>query len=339
MIAVELINEAVSDGARLYKACNVLEITTRTYNRWKDSDYIDKRKGAKKSIPRKLSSAEQDKIEKLACSTRFVDSNPYEIVAQLLDEGIYIASTRTFYRVLKDRGLINHRRRERAPRNISKPPELLATGPDQVYSWDITWMKSEVNGRYYYAYMLMDIWSRKIVGWEVHNRESQDISSDMFIRLKSKLKLNGINLHSDNGNPMRGSTILATLQQLGVTPSFSRPRTSDDNPYSEALFKTLKYKIDYPKFFNGLYEARSWIGNFVNWYNTEHKHSGIGMITPEQRHSGKGDRIMAKRNRVMLKAYNNNPSRWSNETKNWNNIKEVYLNPSEETKIRLDIAV
>ena len=200
-------------------------------------------------------------------------------------------------------------------------------------------MKSEVNGRYYYAYMLMDIWSRKIVGWEVHNRESQDISSDMFIRLKSKLKLKGVKLHSDNGNPMRGATILSTLQQLGVTPSFSRPRTSDDNPYSEALFKTLKYKIDYPKFFNGLNDARSWIGNFVNWYNIEHKHSGIGMITPDQRHSGKGDRIMAKRNRVIVEAYNKNPTRWSNKIKNWNNIKEVYLNPTEETKISLDIAV
>ena len=339
MMAVKLIKEATNDGARLYKACDVLEITTRTFNRWRDSDYIDKRKGSSKHIPRKLSDDERNKIEQISCCPRFVDSNPYEIVAQLLDEGVYIASIRTFYRVLKDRDLIKHRGKERAPRNVSKPPELLATGPNQVYSWDITWMKSEVNGRYYYAYVLIDIWSRKIVGWEVHNRESQDISSDMFIRLKSKLKLKGVKLHSDNGNPMRGSTILSTLQQLGVTPSFSRPRTSDDNPYSEALFKTLKYKINYPKFFSSLHEARSWIGDFVDWYNTEHKHSGIGMITPEQRHSGKGDKIMAKRNWVMVEAYNKKPSRWSNKTRNWNNIKEVYLNPTEETKVLLDKAV
>lgn len=338
-MAVELISDAVNDGSRLYKACEVLEINTRTYNRWKHFGTGDQRKGASKYIPRKLSEFERNKIEKVACSPRFVDSTPYEIVSQLLDEGVYIASIRTFYRVLKDMGMIKYRGRCRPPRNISKPPELLATGPDQVYSWDITWMKSEVNGRYYYAYMIMDVWSRKIVGWEVHNRESQDISSEMFIRLKSKLKLEGVRLHSDNGNPMRGSTILSTLQQLGVSPSFSRPRTSDDNPYSEALFKTLKYRINYPKFFKSLEEARFWIGDFVNWYNTEHKHSGISMITPEQRHSGKGDKIMAKRNRVMVDAYHSNPSRWSNNTKNWNNIKEVYLNPTEETKIRLNEAV
>jgi len=336
-MAIILISEAVLNGARLFKACEVLEISTRTYNRWNDSDYTDKRKGAPKTIPRKLSEAEKDIIEKTSCSTKFVDSNPYEIVAQLLDEGIYIASVRSFYRVLKDRGLIKHRGKERPPRNISKPPELLATGPDQVYSWDITWMKSEVKGMFYYAYIVMDVWSRKIVGWEVHNRESQDLSSEMFIRLKSKLRLDGVLLHSDNGNPMRGSTILSTLQQLGVSPSFSRPRVSDDNPYSEALFKTLKYKINYPKFFKSLSESRSWIADFVDWYNTDHMHSGIGMITPEQRHSGKSDRIMAKRNRVMLKALNQNPSRWSNKIKNWNNIKDVYLNPSEETKIRLKL--
>lgn len=338
-MAVTLIGKAVESGARLYKACEVLEITSRTYNRWKTLGYTDKRKGAIKKVPRKLTEEEQNQIEKMACSRRFVDSNPYEIVAELLDEGIYIASVRSFYRVLKERKLINHRRGDRAPRNISKPPELVATGPDQVYSWDITWLKSEVSGKYYYAYMVMDVWSRKIVMWEVHDRESQDISKEMFISLNSKLSLKGVNLHSDNGHPMKGATILSTLQSLGVAPSFSRPRTSDDNPFSEALFKTLKYKVSYPEFFYGIDSARVWTANFVDWYNTKHKHSGIGMITPEQRHSGKGDRIMKKRSKVMTAAYMKNPARWSNEIKSWINVKNVYLNPSNETKEALRKAV
>lgn len=337
--AVVLIDEAVNAQARLYKACEAIGISTKTYNRWNKMKLIDQRKGASKKIPRKLSEEEKDEIETIACSHRYVDCNPYEIVASLLDEGVYIASVRTFYRVLKERSLIKHRRKDRVARNISKPPELKATGPGQVYSWDITWLKSEINGKYYYAYVVMDIWSRLIVAWEVHDRESQELSKDMFNNLNSRLDLKGAKLHADNGHPMKGSTILSTLISLGVAPSFSRPRTSDDNAFSEALFKTLKYRVNYPDFFDGIDKAREWAAYFVDWYNTKHKHSGIGMITPEQRHNGQGDKIMNKRNSVMEKAYLTQPERWSNGVKKWTNIKTVYLNPADQKTVSVKIAV
>ncbi|MCP4294007.1 MAG: IS3 family transposase [Proteobacteria bacterium] len=312
-IAIKLIDEAVSDGAGIVKACEVLDISVRTYYRWRKNADGDKRRGAEKKIPRKLTLDEEQEIISVSCEKRLCDCTPYQIVAILLDEGRYIASTSSFYRVLKASDLLHHRKRGRSNKKKATPPELVATGPNQVFSWDITWLKTDVNGIFFFAYMIIDIWSRKLVGWEIHTKESADISSQMFKRLSRKLKLKGVKLHSDNGHPMRGSTMIQTLYNLGILPSFSRPRVSNDNPFSESFFKTVKYTAGFPSFFTDLEHARAWMADFVNWYNTEHRHSGIGLITPEQRHCGEGSIIMGKRNNVMSKAYSLKPERWSSK--------------------------
>ncbi|MEM5948981.1 IS3 family transposase [Spirochaetia bacterium 38H-sp] len=328
MLAVELLDEAVANGARLFKACEVLDISVRTYYRWKSNKTGDLRKGAAKRVPRKLTEVEKREIINISCSERFADSNPYQIVAILLEEGIYIASVSTFYRVLREYDLVHHRRKGRAGTAKKAPPELVTTGPNQVWSWDITWLKSSIMGMYFYAYVVIDVWSRKIVGWEINVKESDKIASELFKRLASEQNIRGIRLHSDNGNPMKGATMLMTLYKLGVIPSFSRPRVSDDNAYSESLFKTLKYTAGFPKCFSDLSHARAWMADFVNWYNTKHRHSGIGYVTPQQRHSGESNIIMKKRNQTLAKAYALKPERWSLKPAFWNDIKKVYLNPS-----------
>jgi len=334
-VAIGLIDESIESEATLCKACDTLDISVRTYYRWKKDASGDKRRGAEKKIPRKLTSEEEQEIVNISCEKRFCDCTPYQIVAILLDEGRYIASTSSFYRVLKARDLLHHRKKGRSNKKKATPPELVATGPNQVFSWDITWLKTDVNGIFFFAYMIIDVWSRKLVGWEIHTKESVDISSSMFKRLARKLKLKGVKLHSDNGHPMRGSTIIQTLYNLGILPSFSRPRVSNDNPFSESFFKTVKYTAGFPSYFKDLEHARTWMADFVDWYNTEHRHSGIGLITPEQRHNGEGFKIMGKRNSVMSKAYALKPERWSRKPAVWENAEEVYLNPSSETRERL----
>jgi transposase InsO family protein len=328
LLAVELIDEAVTDGARLFKACEVLEISVRTYYRWKSNPKGDSRRGAVKKVPRKLTEAERKEILNISCSERFADVNPYKIVAILLEEGIYIASVSSFYRVLREHDLVHHRRKGRVGKRKNVPPELVATGPNQVWSWDITWLKSAVAGIYLYAYVIIDVWSRKIVGWEVHERESDELAAELFHRLATEQDLRGVRLHSDNGNPMKGATMIMMLYRLGILPSFSRPRVSDDNPYSESLFKTLKYTAGFPKYFTDLSHSRSWMADFVNWYNNEHRHSGIGYVTPDQRHTGVSKIIMQKRNETIMNAYAVNPERWSSKPALWEEAKEVFLNPS-----------
>ena len=332
MLAVELIEEAVTNGARLFKACEVLDISVRTYYRWKSNPNGDMRKGASKRIPRKLTAIEKKEILDTACSNRFADTNPYQIVAILLEEGTYIASPSSFYRVLRDHDLIHHRRKGRPGNRKAAPPELIATGPNQVWSWDITYLKTGVSGIFLYAYVIIDVWSRKIVGWEVHQRESDEIAAELFKRLASRYDLRGVRLHSDNGNPMKGATMIMMLYRLGIIPSFSRPRVSDDNAFSESLFKTLKYKAGFPKYFSDLVHARSWMADFVNWYNDKHRHSGIGYITPNQRHSGMDNEIMNKRNTTLLNAHESRPERWSRKPALWNATETVSLNPSRETR-------
>ena len=290
------------------------------------------RKGASKRMPRKLTATEKKEILDTACSNRFADTNPYQIVAILLEEGTYIASPSSFYRVLRDHDLIHHRRKGRPGNRKAAPSELIATGPNQVWSWDITWLKTAVSGIFLYAYVIIDVWSRKIVGWEVHLTESDEIAAALFKRLASEQDLHGVRLHSDNGNPMKGSTMIMMLYSLGILPSFSRPRVSDDNAFSESLFKTLKYTAGFPKYFSDLVHARCWMADFVNWYNDKHRHSGIGYITPNQRHSGMGNEIMTKRNTTLLKAHESRPERWSRKPSLWNETEIVYLNPAREKR-------
>lgn len=333
VVAVQIIGEAVESGARAYKACEVVGISTSTYRRWKQAtDHTDRRRGSPKHVHRRLSEAEQDEVVAVCCQPRFANLTPYAIYASLLDEGIYLASVSTMYRLLRERGLLHHRSESRPGTRPARPPELKATGPNQVWSWDITYLPTRVRGIFLFAYVLMDVWSRKIVAWEIHTEESEAHAKDFFARVAARDKVKGVHLHADNGNPMKGVTVLVLFFSLGIIPSYSRPRVSNDNPYSEALFKTLKYTPGYPKRFTNMTHAREWFAEFVHWYNTQHRHSGIGYVTPEDRHSERASAIMRKRNRVLALARSHRPERWPNGQMHWDEHPIVYLNPLPETR-------
>ncbi len=331
---MELIEEAVTSGARLGRSCEVLELTPRTLQRWRNQgeQSFDRRFGPKTPPRNKLSAAERRKVLEAANRPEHRDLSPKQIVPRLADEGVYIASESTFYRVLHEDNALHHREPCR-PRSVSRPREHVATGPCEVFSWDITYLRSAVRGAFHYLYLIEDVWSRKIVGWAVHDEESMDLASQLIDNTAMRLGRdpNGIVLHSDNGSPMKGSTMLATLQRLGIVPSFSRPSVSDDNPYSESLFRTLKYRPGYPRgAFQSIEAARKWVEDFVAWYNTEHLHSAISFVTPEDRHTGRDHAALAKRKRVYESARERNPERWSGKTRNWEHIEVVKLNPEKE---------
>jgi transposase InsO family protein len=326
---IDLIDEAVQAGARQRSACEVLGLPERTLQRWRRSPE-DRRLHVIRSAPNRLSDLERRQVVVTATSPEFRDLSPKQIVPRLADQGQYLASESTFYRVLRTEGLLAHRGAARPPSSSRAPRRHVANGVHQVWSWDITYLKAPVRGVFYFLYLIVDIWSRKIVGWEVHERESPELAAQLFARTCLQLDLDpaGLVLHSDNGGPMKGSTMLATLQRLGVVPSFSRPRVSDDNPYSEALFRTLKYRPEYPtKAFASLDEARAWVTHFVRWYNTEHLHSGLNFVTPEDRHAGRDAALLARRHQVYLKARALRPERWSQNTRDWSPVGAVYLNP------------
>jgi putative transposase len=309
-------------------------INQKTFLRWKRS-IQDKRKGPKTRPGNKLKDEEVKEIVKVSTSEAYMDLSPSKIVPLLADLGKYIGSESTFYRVLKAKKLLEHRGKSKAKRHV-KPLALVATGPNQIYSWDITYMKGPIKGQFFYLYMFMDIWSRKIVGQEVHENEDMVKSSKLIknVCLKENIKRNQLVLHSDNGGPMKGATMLATLERLGVVPSFSRPRVSDDNAYSESLFKTLKYCPEYPsKAFVSLEETKVWVDKFTNWYNKRHLHSGIKFVTPDDRHEGRDIEILEKRKKVYEDAKLKNPNRWSRNTRNWDHIKKVYLNHLQKGKV------
>ena len=227
------------------------------------------------------------------------------------------------------------------PRRSPAPPAShCASGPCQVWSWDITWLKSPVRGLFYYLYLIIDLYSRKIVGWEVHENETADHAA-LLIRkacLAEGVHEAGLVLHADNGSPMKGATMLATLQRLGVVPSFSRPSTSNDNPFSEALFKTVKYRASFPdKPFESLQEAREWVAGFQHWYNEVHRHSALKFVTPAQRHRGEDTALLQQRHALYEAAKARRPERWSGPTRNWAPEKIVYLNPGKPMKEEADL--
>jgi len=329
-MARELIQEAVRGRARLRKACEVLEITVRTYQRWgKSSPEGDARHGPRSKPANSLSTEERAEVIAIATSERFRELAPSQIVPTLAEEGVYVASESSFYRVLRLEKLLTHRARSR-PAAHHRPTEYVAKGPNEVWSWDITYLRGPVRGQFLYLYLVVDIWSRMIVAWKVAEEESSEISSPMIVRacMEHGVDKDRLVIHSDNGGPMKGATLLATFQFLGIVPSFSRPRVSDDNPYSEALFRTLKYRPEYPsRPFEGLAAAREWVQRFVRWYNTEHRHSGIKFVSPAARHEGREAHILCARNQTYEQARRRHPRRWSRGTRNWSAVGKVILNP------------
>ena len=262
------------------------------------------------------------------------DKSPNQLVPMLADRGEYIASESTMYRLLREHNLLMHRQAS-APIRRHEPTPRVATGPNQVWSWDITFLASPVRGMFFYLYLIVDIYSRKTVAWQVHARECAELAAALATEA---CYLEGVSpdevvLHSDNGSPMKGATMLATLQRLGVMPSFSRPSVSNDNPYSEALFKTLKYHPGFPdKPFASLQEAREWVAGFQHWYNDVHRHSALKFITPGQRHRGEDIAILKQRSSLYEATKTQHPERWSGPTRNWEHKGVVFLNPNKSAK-------
>ncbi len=331
---VHLVNEAVDNGSRQSKACYFLGISARTLQRWTHPENTGDDRQQPTHVPKnKLTELERQRVLKVSCDEKYANLSPNKIVPTLADEGVYIASESTFHRILKDEQLLKHRDSAKPVRHHQKPHPLIASAPNEIYSWDITYLPTSIRGLFFYLYLVMDIYSRKIVGWQVYETESSALAADLMtdICAREQIMRHQVTLHSDNGSPMKGATMLATLQELGVMPTFSRPSVSNDNPYSESLFRTLKYRPEYPeKSFVDLAAARKWVAGFVEWYNHEHLHSAIKYVTPEQRHQGQDDAILAKRDEVYRNAKASHPERWSGSTRDWTPIKAVNLNPEKE---------
>ncbi|MCK6551198.1 IS3 family transposase [Myxococcota bacterium] len=333
-----LVDEATAAGARLSPVCERFGISPRTVERWRRCpDVGDLRCGPRTEPGNKLTAEERAAVLAVVNRPEFRDLPPSQIVPRLADRGEYIASEATMYRILKEKKQLKRRGRAAEPTKRRRPDEHVATRPNRVWSWDITYLKSPVHGRYYYLYLVMDVWSRKIVGIALHERECQELAAELIEQAAraERVASNTLVLHADNGGPMKGSTMLAKLQSLGVMPSFSRPSTSNDNPFSEALFRTLKYRPCYPDgAFSSLAAARRWVDEFVRWYNHEHLHSATNFTSPAVRHAG-GDRaVLAKRQCVYEQAKNNHPERWGRRaTRAWRHITTVHLNPTAETLV------
>ncbi|WP_442929373.1 IS3 family transposase [Natranaerovirga pectinivora] len=337
--AVELINEARHNGARLKTACKELDITDRTYQRWTNEGSIisDQRPLVKRPTPKnKLSQEERCEVLKTVNSPEFADLVPAQIVPKLAEQGKYLASESTIHRILREEKMNTHRSRTKTPVKREVPTHI-ATKSNQVWTWDITWLNAAIKGQYYKLYLILDMFSRLIVGYEVWESEKAEYAEHLIKRTTLSQGISGkpLILHSDNGSPMKAATFLSTLEKLGVQGSFSRPRVSNDNPYSESLFKTMKYRPKYPfKGFSSLEEARKWVQKFVHWYNTKHLHSGIKFLTPYQRHYGLDKEIMKKRIKTYEEAKSRNPQRWSKNIRDWSLPKYVALNPIKETELK-----
>ena len=327
-----LLDEAVTAGARREEACATIGLCARTVARWvADDGGNDRRREAGVSPAHKLSETEKAAIVAHATSPEYRDLSPRQIVPLLADKGVYVASESSFYRVLHERALMSHREPSK-PRTHRRPVEHVATAPNRVWSWDITYLRSPIRGVFFYLYLVIDVFSRKVVAYRVHDVESATLSGEL---VESACEREGVVqdelvLHADNGGPMKGSTMLATLQRLGVIASFSRPSVSDDNPFAEAIFRTMKYRPGYPKVpFADLTAATAWVDGFVRWYNTEHLHSGIRFVRPIDRHEGRDRAILSARHVVYAKAKTRTPRRWSGPTRNWTPIRAVRLNPEK----------
>ena len=290
--------------------CGFLEISPKTIQNWRKNGLRDLRKGSARYVAHRLSREEEQAFYDMANTPRFREKTPEQIVAQLAEEGEYLGSVSTLYRILRKRKALEHRQKSKKPRKQVPSFPLIVTAADQVYAWDITWLKTMVRGLFYYAYTIIDLFDRSIVGWTIEDHESDACASSLFTRVVAERKVAPEIVHSDNGHPMRGVTLAAFLDSLHVSRSHSRPRCSNDNAFIESWHKTLKYTVGYPERFSSQEHARRWYAEFIQWYNTEHMHAGLGYVTPHQRRSGEADAIYAKRNRTIQEARERNPLRW-----------------------------
>jgi len=332
---VELFQEGRRQGASANAIADLIGLCSRTLRRWgiafeANGFSQDRRRGSTRVVAHRFSKEERQQVLCRVNDSRFADLTPAQIVAILAEEGVYVGSESTIYRIMRQEGLLNHRGRSRPPREPREPPVLETTGIHQVLAWDITLIPGPVRGQFYYLYMVMDVWSRRILGVVVHERECSELASEFFDRI---CRDEGINpgsatiLHSDNGAPMRSYTLAAKMAELGISLSFSRPRVSNDNAYAESLFRTMKYHQSYPvRRFRDLLSVRAWVDGFVDWYNAEHRHSGIKYVTPNQRHYGEADAICIIRQQTYEQARQQHPRRWARPPRDWSQPQIVRIN-------------
>ncbi|MEZ5440244.1 MAG: IS3 family transposase [Lysobacterales bacterium] len=332
------IEAARAAGARLRPACALAGIDPRTVQRWHDGAQIAADRRPTASHPRPahaLSQTERARILAVVNEPRFAQLPPGQIVPRLADEGIYLASERSLYRVMHAADQVTHRGRAKAPQMRRAPTTHTSHGPGEVWCWDVTWLPALVAGRWFYLYLIIDLYSRKIVGHEVHEADAAEHATEL---LKRTALAEGIhaalhkpNLHGDNGASLKATTVLAMLQWLGIKPSYSRPRVSDDNAFVESLFRTAKFRPGFPaKGFADLDHARRWAQGFVDWYNHEHQHSGLRYVSPDQRHRRLDAELLQRRHALYQQARSLNPRRWSRQTRNWQPIGPVTLNPERD---------
>jgi transposase InsO family protein len=309
-------------------------LSMRTVQRWrKEVNGGDDRRHGPNTVPaNKLSEHEERRLLAVLNSPEHRDLSPRQVIPALAEQGTYIASEATAYRVLHKHGMQQHRASTRPPTS-NKPDELVACAPNQVYCWDITYLKRSVLGTFFYLYLVTDIFSRRIVAARVYEAENDEHASELFVEVQKREQLvpGETTLHSDNGGAMKGATLKATLECLGVLTSYSRPRVSDDNPYVESLFGTMKTRVGYPKKpFETLEEAQNWVDAFVRWYKEEHRHSALNWVTPMARHTGEEHELLRRRDETYQRARQRHPNRWSQHTRDCSPAPAVTLNPSKK---------
>jgi transposase InsO family protein len=296
--------------------------------------FEDARPSAIRSTSKNKLSPEETALTLKTCSdAELAIYTPSYIVPTLADNGCYIGSESTFYRTLKNAGQLADRSLTKSQHQRKKPNVQVAIKLNEVWTWDISYLATQTRVQHYYLYMIVDIFSRKIVGADEYEQELGELAADFLQRtIWSEKCINKKTvLHSDNGAPMRSFTMQAKMRDLGVASSYSRPRVSNDNPYSESLFRTTKYHHSWPKDgFKNLAEAREWVTNFVSWYNKIHKYSGIKYVTPEQLHNGLDTQLLLNKKETYLKAQQEDPSRWRNNIRNWDYIDKIFLNPENK---------
>lgn len=314
-------------------------VSTRTLERWRGRPE-DGRAGPRTVPHNKLSEYEERTLLAVLTTPEHRDLSPRQVIPALAEQGRYIASEATAYRVLRRHGMLHHRQSTR-PKTHRRPKQLVASSPNQVLCWDITYLRSSFAGRFFYLYLVTDIFSRRIVAAKVHEEESDENAAELFGELlrRERIPAGQATLHSDNGSSMKGATLLATLQRLGVATSFSRPRVSDDNPYVESLFGTMKARVGYPKRpFESLDLAQAWVDRFATWYNYEHRHSALNWVTPMDRHTGADIERLRRRRATYERARRRSPGRWTGSIRNCDPAPEVELNPAKREPLYLQAA-
>jgi len=327
------IAELRTQGIPVREACDALELPRSTFYR-KRRPKPARREGASRSTPaRALSPLQRQTVLNVLHSERFVDRSPAQIYATLLDDNeTYLCSSRTMYRILADEKEVRERRNQRRRPNYKKP-ELLATAPNQVWTWDLTKLRGPEKWTYYYLYLVLDLFSRMIVGWMLAHRESGDLACDLFAQAYDQqgVEPGQLTVHADRGSAPAAKTLAQLHADLGIERSFSRPHVSNDNPFSESGFKTMKYSPGYPDRFGSYSDALSWCQSFVPGYNSEHRHSSLEYLTPEAVHYGEGDARLAQRQKVLEEAYQRNPERFVRGAPVVATLpRAVWINPPED---------